>query len=102
MQSFIGMTDIDRIILMMNDWLRQNAWALAIGAITLASSYAVYGYKISDLETATAANAAAISAEQNSTVTNNLQVQVALAKLQTDMDYIKQRLGGGAIILPKQ
>lgn len=72
----------------MSDWLSKNAWALIIAGITMVSSYAIYGYRIDDLDKRVTANATAISTLSD----NNLQVQVSLAKIQTDIEYIKVQL----------
>lgn len=69
----------------MADWLKQNGWGLIIAGCTLASTFALYGYRIDRLETQVDANAMAI-AKLNDT---NTSVQVALAKIQTDIEYIK-------------
>lgn len=76
----------------MNDWLKNNAWALVIGIMTLVSTYTLYGYRLDRLEAETKQNTADIATVTSSTQKNNLQTQVALAKIQTDIEYIKAQL----------
>lgn len=35
---------------MNSDWLLKNAWSLIIATITLISTYAIYGYRVTQLE----------------------------------------------------
>lgn len=70
----------------MNEWLKNNGWAIAIAAAALIGNYAIYGYRIGELSTANAANAAAIS----SLNTQQVQTQIALAQIQVDLTYIKE------------
>lgn len=72
----------------MNDWLKDNGLSLIIAAATLISTYAVYGYRIGAIEDRQDRQGTAISALQ----ADNTQTLVALAKIQTDIDYIKTQL----------
>lgn len=69
----------------MSDWLTKNGWAIGIALAALIGNYAVYGYRINDLDQKVAINAAAIS----SLNTQQVQTQVALAQIQVDLSYIK-------------
>ncbi len=62
----------------MNDWFKQNSWSLIIGLLTLASSYAAYGWRIAQLE----AHVVALNSQ-------SVQTQVLLAEIQKDIEYIK-------------
>lgn len=71
------------------EWLKQNAWTLAIAAMTLVSTFSLYGYRIQALEAQVDANKTAVE-KLNTTVNDqNTQVQVSLAKISTDIEYIK-------------
>jgi hypothetical protein len=35
---------------MHQDWLVKNAWSLIIAIVTLVSTYAIYGYRVGELE----------------------------------------------------
>lgn len=72
----------------MNTWLQQNAWSLVIAGTALISSYAIYGYRITDLEHQVAASGISISALN----TQQVQTQVSLAQIQVDLTYIKASL----------
>lgn len=76
----------------MTDWLKNNAWALVIALMTLVSTYTLYGYRLDRLEAQTHDNTVAISTITTNVDKNNLQTQVALAKIQTDIEYIKTQL----------
>lgn len=67
-------------------WLKTNTGSLVIGVIALISSYAIYGYKIDDLQRQVDANTAAIA----SLNAEQVQTQVSLAQIQVDLTYIKQ------------
>lgn len=69
-------------------WLSSNAVSIAIALATLISTYAVYGYRLSAIEARQDRQGDAITALQ----TSNTDTQVALAKIQTDLDYIKAQL----------
>lgn len=69
-------------------WLSGNAVSIAIALATLVSTYAVYGYRIGAVEARQDRQGDAITALQ----TSNTDTQVALAKIQTDLDYIKSQL----------
>lgn len=34
----------------MTDWIKNNIWAISISLITIVSTYAIYGYRITQLE----------------------------------------------------
>lgn len=72
----------------MNDWLQKNAISLIIAATTLVSTYAVYGYRLSALEARLDRQGTAIQTLQNT----NTDTLVALARIQTDISYIKMQL----------
>lgn len=56
--------------------------------VTLISTYAVYGYRLNAVEARQDRQGDAITALQSS----NTDTQVALAKIQTDLEYIKAQL----------
>lgn len=67
------------------DWFKNNAWSLIIAAVTMVSTFTLYGYRIDALEKQVDENRTAIvtlSTEQN-------QVNVQLAQIATDIQYIK-------------
>lgn len=72
----------------MNDWIKQNISSLAIAAITLISTFALYGYRIDNLEK----NLATTQAQIASITTQQVQEQVSLAQIQVDLTYIKASL----------
>lgn len=72
----------------MMDWLQKNAISLVIGLTTLISTYAVYGYRLQALEDRVDRQGTAITDIRNSTV----DTQISLAKIQTDIEYIKIQL----------
>ena len=69
----------------LGDWLKNNAWALTIAFCVLVGNFTLYGYRISQLEDRTAANTNAIITLNN----NNTQTQISLARIETDLTYIK-------------
>lgn len=82
------------------DWLKQNGMSLVIAAITLVSTFTLYGFRISVLETQRVQDKEVIEArltQDEKTLTKlsqtftdtNLQTQVSLAKIQTDLEYLK-------------
>ena len=73
---------------MVTEWLQKNAWSLAIGAITLISTFTIYGYRLDSIEKQTELNRADIISIQQ---TNN-QNAVALAQIQKDIEFIKFQL----------
>lgn len=72
----------------MNDWLKNNIWSLAIAAATILSTFSLYGYRIDALEKRVDENRVSIQVLNTSQV--NLQVQ--LAQIATDISYIKSSL----------
>jgi len=69
----------------MNDWLKNNAWSLIIAAVTMVSTFTLYGYRIDALEKTVDENRTAIvtiSQQQNT-------INVQLAQISTDIQYIK-------------
>lgn len=60
-------------------------WSLVIAAVTLISTFTVYGYRLDAVEKQVAANSTAITQLDQ----NNNQTAVTLAKIQTDIEYIK-------------
>ena len=72
----------------MNDWLKQNTWALLIACVTMVSTWTLYGARIAALEDEVSQNTAAISKINDTSV----QTQVDIAKIQTDIEYIKLQI----------
>lgn len=68
----------------MTDFIQKNAWAIAIGLITLVSTYSLYGYRINELE------AQVISAQQTVDTMDEVlvQLQISTAKIETDVKHI--------------
>lgn len=62
--------------------------SLVIAAATLISTYAVYGYRLGDLEKAQAQ----IETTINKSDEAEIQIQISLAKMQKDIDYIKEEV----------
>lgn len=69
-------------------WLSGNAVSIAIAIATLISTYAVYGYRLSSIEARQDRQGDAITQLQK----GNTDTQVALARIQTDIEYIKTQL----------
>ncbi len=72
----------------MNDWLKQNAWSLVIAGVTMVSTFTLYGYRLDNLEKQIAEDKAAIQL----LTTGQVNVQVQLAQISTDISYIKSSL----------
>lgn len=72
----------------MNDWLKSNAWSLIIAGITVISTFTLYGYRIDDIEKQVDEQKAAITILN----TQQVQLQVQLAQISTDISYIKASL----------
>lgn len=72
----------------MTDWLQKNGVSIAIALATLVSTYAVYGYRLQALEDRVDRQGTAITDIRNSTQ----DTQIALARIQTDIEYIKVQL----------
>lgn len=72
----------------MNEWIKQNLWAVLIAAVTIVSTWTLYGYRISALEVEVDKNTRAISSLTDSGV----QTQIGIARIQTDIEYIKLQL----------
>lgn len=69
----------------MNEWIKNNAWSLIIAAATIVSTYTLYGYRLDSLEKDVNENKASITILN----TQQIQVQVQLAQIATDISYIK-------------
>lgn len=72
----------------MPKWLQENGISLIIAACTLVSTYAVYGYRLSAIEDRQNRQGSAITTLQS----QDTDTRVALARIQTDIDYIKVQL----------
>lgn len=72
----------------MTDWLKNNLWGLIIAAVTLSSTYVLYGYRITALEN----RVSMIEAHESKLDDTAVQTQITLAKIQTDIEYIKEQL----------
>lgn len=73
---------------MIMNWIKNNALTLVVVLVTLVSNYAIYGYRIDAIEKRVTANELSIEAQRQ----NNVVLQVGLAKIQTDIEYIKLRV----------
>lgn len=76
----------------MNNWLKENGLTLVITIAGVVATYSVntalYGYRLSADEARLDRQGTAITALQ----TGDTTTQVALAKIQTDIEYIKTQL----------
>lgn len=70
------------------DFLKQNAVSLIIAAMTLTSTYAVYGYRLGAVEARLDRQGEAIVTLQS----NMTQIQISLATIQSDIGYIKAQI----------
>lgn len=70
------------------EWLKQNAWGFVIAGIAIASTFSLYGYRITALE------ARADHDEENISSMDEIitQLQITLAKLDTNVEYIKEKI----------
>lgn len=73
----------------MGDFLQKNAVSIIIAVCTLVTTYAVntalYGYRLTAVEARQDRQGDAIKTLQE----NNTNIQVSLARIQTDIEYIK-------------
>lgn len=69
-------------------WLKDNAVSLIIAGLTLVSSFTLYGYRIGELEK----RADATDQQIASLTSGNVSIQISLARIQTDIEYIKVQL----------
>lgn len=69
----------------MTNWIKDNGFSVLIAIITMVSTYAVYGYRLTALEARVDRQGTAIMGIQNTTV----DTQISLARIQTDIEYIK-------------
>lgn len=67
------------------DWIKNNIIAIVISTAGIIASFSVYGYRIDELDRRVTANTASITSIQ----VQSVQMQVALAQIQTDLTYIK-------------
>lgn len=70
------------------DWLKQNGISIIIALVTLVSSYAVAGYRITSLENSLADQKQEIAQLRN----GDISTRIALATIQKDIEYIKVQL----------
>lgn len=74
------------------DWLKNNGFSLAIALLGLVGTYSVntalYGYRLSALESRLDRQGQSIQNLQS----GDTETKVALAKIQTDLEYIKAQL----------
>lgn len=72
----------------MNEWLKTHAWPVVIALCGIGSTFILYGYRIDNLEKQVQDNQSAIATLNNQQV----GIQVQLAQISTDIQYIKQAL----------
>lgn len=72
----------------MGGWIRQNGISIVIAVCTLVSTYAVYGYRLTAIEDKVEQQELTISEIRS----NNQNTQIALVKIQVDIEYIKIQL----------
>lgn len=70
------------------EWLKNNGWSLLIASITFISTFTLYGYRIDQLEHQSNENKTSIALLN----TQQVQLQVQLAQISTDISYIKVSL----------
>ncbi len=75
-------------MLNMNKFLSDNIVSLAIALVTLASMWGIYGYRIDSLEKRQDRQSEAIIVLQ----ANNTKIEISLARIETDINYIKVQL----------
>lgn len=63
-------------------------WGLIIAAITMTSSYALYGYRITELEK----HAADIDQQIATLTSGSVTAQISLAQINTKLEYITLQL----------
>lgn len=69
----------------MNRFLTENGWAIFVSIAVVAGNYAIMGYQISDINRRLTVDEAAISVNS----TQQVQTDIALGEIQTDLTYIK-------------
>lgn len=69
-------------------WLQEHAWSLTIAAATIISTFTLYGYRITALEK----RDDAIDQQIATLTSGNVTTQVALAQIQTKLEYITEQL----------
>lgn len=72
----------------MQEWFKQNAWALIIAVTTIVSTFTLYGYRISALETRLDSTDGSVKSLQDTSVAT----QISLARIQTDIEYIRKQV----------
>ena len=72
----------------LNDFFAKNALSIIIAVVGVISSYAIYGYKLTALEAQVVENKETIAELEN----QNVDVQVQLAQIATDIQYIKANI----------
>lgn len=76
----------------MNDWIMKNGLSIGIAVVGIIATYsintALYGYRLNTVEARQDRQGAAITTLQD----KQTDTLVALAKIQTDIDYIKIQL----------
>lgn len=72
----------------MSDWLAKNFWSILIALLSITSTYAIYGYKITVLENTIASQDNRIHIIE----TTNIQTAVDIAKIQKDIEYMRYQL----------
>lgn len=73
----------------MRKFFEENAVTIIICVITLASTFTLYGYRISALETSQAKDEKSFTLFKSDYNDSNTQIQVSLARIETDITYIK-------------
>ncbi len=72
----------------MNEWLKQNSWSIIIAVAGVILTFSTLSAQVDGLEKQTTKNEAAIQLLN----TQQTQVQVQLAQISTDIQYIKSGL----------
>lgn len=72
----------------MTDWLQKNLMSIIIAICGIATTFVLYGYRIDSLEKDVQTNTAAIATLN----IQQVQLQVQLAQIATDISYIKASL----------
>ena len=72
----------------MNEWFKNNLWAIVIATAGVVSSFSIQGYRLDSLEQEVRENEAEVEVLKAQQITQ----QVQFAQMAVDITYIKQSL----------